>query len=319
MPGCSESTRVVGYLPCPRFRRDYMHYEGLTHVVCGWPELRQDADFDDMAGCIESCRWHANWHGKKVIVGCGGGAANQETWRSLIRETDPGFVAKQLVEFVKGFDSVVGVDLDLDDDVVKEPRFKDFVTRLHASKGDLQIWGTFRKSAVEKGNLAATLRLFDFVTLRAFDYLPQQPPWQIFDGPAEVGVAVQELKYYTGTLGLSSSKVNLGLPYHGWESSYNATLKPFSWSWSAIAAKFADDLQYDYADRVWFNGYTTMRKKVTLALQSGVGLAMFDIGQDVLGKTNSMTIFINKVKDEFRGNETHDRGDVQEHSIAALA
>jgi len=229
------------------------------------------------------------------------------------------------VDFVKAFDKVVGFDLDLDDDVVKEPRFKDFVTRLHtvASKSDLQIWGTFRKSGVEKGNLPLTLRLFDFVTLRAFDYLPQRPPWQIFDTPSSDSIAVQELKYYTGTLGLDSSKLNLGLPYHGWASSDNATLGPSQWSWSAIAARFGDDLQYDYADGVWFNGYTTMRKKVTLALQSGVGLAMFDIGQDILGGTNSMTIFIKKVKDEVRGKEAHDRGDVitleQEHSIAALA
>jgi len=303
MPGCSGNTRVVGNVPWYEYREDYMHWEGLTHVICGWMVGREDGSFDVYREVIH-CAAEARWVGKIVHVGLGGIATLKETWFEMMNKANVQRTANRLVEHVNSM-YVQGLNLDLEDDVVVHPSFKDFVSTLHTtfSKLGLKLSGNFRKSAVERGLLGETLRLFDFVNIRAFDILPTQAPWRFTAHPSSFNIAVQELKYYTEVLGLNRSNLNLGLPLHGWVESV-AGHEPWSRSWGRIAMRYPNDLHEDFTHGIWFNGWNTMRHKIHFALESGVGLAIFGTPEDTMWDKDCMTCFINETIVDFEGNKT---------------
>lgn len=273
-----------------------LRFDIVTHVNYAFAIPTKDGhvlplDNPDLARAVIK---KAHENGAKVCISLGGWSYEDIPLEATFREgtNTPEKIAALAEEIVAmaedfGFD---GVDVDWEyprtGDGSKE-QYEAFISLLHDKlkpKGMLLTAAVLAgvdsknepiRSAAEAQDRPSFDKL-DWVNLMTYDC----------DGPkhATYEFAENSVKYWVDVRGFAPKKLNLGLPFYG---------RPFPGDYHLLLEADPDAPEKDMVildgQEVWYNGRDTLRKKVALAKEYGLGGVMvWEISQDCEDQKKSL-------------------------------
>lgn len=271
----TDTHRVVGYIP--EHSSDCitsLDYSALTHVVASF------LAFDPPSQTLRTIVSHAKSQGVSAWVAIGGGGQVSSEWQSRMSEENADASAQAIVDSALEL-GVDGIDVDLEGELVTGGSYNTFVATL-ASKvraNNLGLSAALNQWTCSQSITDDTLALFDFVNLMAYDY---KGPWDTSEPLGDFSsyaVAENELDYYIDSRGLPASKVNLGVPFYGFDFSDKSHVTDFTWA--QIARDHPEQADNDNFDGKYYNGRTTIFAKAQLAKTRGASVMIWQLGQDV--------------------------------------
>lgn len=265
-----------------------LRFDIVTHVNYAFAIPTKDGHVLplDNPGLARAVTKKAHEHGAKVCISLGGWSYEDIPLEATFREATntPGKIAVLADEIVAmaeefGFD---GVDVDWEyprtGDGSKE-QYEAFISLLHDKlkpKGMLLTAAVLAgidsknepiRSASEAQDRSSFDKL-DWINLMTYDC----------DGPrhATYDFAANSVKYWTEIRGFEPEKLNLGLPFYG---------RPFPGDYRLLLDADSEALEKDMVvldgKEVWYNGRDTLRRKVALARECGLGGVMvWEISHD---------------------------------------
>ena len=228
----NASANVVGYLPQYKFDfNNNIDYCKLTHLNLAFANPGADGkliidDFNDIVVKAKSDNSKI-----KIYISVGGGYltdAQASIWSNSIdvKDNRPALI-NEIVSFVVD-NNLDGVDVDLEWQYVTSG-YSPFVIELKtalSAKGKgmtAALPGTTRFNNITD----EALETFDFINLMAYDFTG---PWN----PTASGQhssydnAVKSINYWKNTVGISGSKLTLGVPFYGYDFSNSSNVTPFT-------------------------------------------------------------------------------------------
>lgn len=262
--------RVVGYLPSYRMGTvNSIDFSALTHCNLSFMTysngtLTSGFSAGDVQTIVSKC--HAN--GVKALIAVGG-------WNGFNTSDGPFTTAAKRTSFVNQLMNYVntynldGVDLDLE--VTDAGVWNNFDALVSELSSRLKASGKLLTMAVGTwftgGIQNSTYQYFDFLNLMSYDYnqsgTGEVAPWsQIYD----------MISYY-GSRGVSNDKLVIGVPFYGYGAGGTA------YTYAEMVGSNAANANLDYANGVYYNGMSTIRKKAEYSKSYG-GTMIWEIGQD---------------------------------------
>lgn len=291
----SQTSRVVGYLPTYRFYlNEQIDYCKLTHLnICfANPDSLGNLEIENIEQIISTAK-NKNPH-ISIFVSLAGGALTAEQskiWSNYIDlpENRP-ILINSIVSFL-GKNNLDGVDIDLEWDNVTAG-YSDFILELKTS-----LINNFKTlSAAFPNNLKyenvsnEAINAFDFINIMSYD---ATGPWQ----PATVGqhssleFAILGINYWKNTVGVSSDRINLGLPFYGYDFVDGNTVNALTYN--QIVNLDTNNSYYDQVGNLYYNGRPTIRAKIDLANSEVGGVFVWEIGQDSFGELSLLSTIHN--------------------------
>lgn len=278
----AQNTRVLGYLPSYRFELSpQIEYCKLTHLnLCfGNP----DAEGNIIMQPIEDVMTDAKNSNPDIIIMislAGGYLTEQQAanWSNLIDipENRPAFIAK-IVDYVEtnGLD---GVDVDLEWDYVTSG-YSGFVVELQQA---LSAVGKTTTAALPNQTLFSNisqeaLNAFEFINIMAYD---ATGPWNpdVSGQHSSYDFSVAGIEFWKDNVGIPAEKLNLGLPFYGYEFVNATTVNSFTYADMVNQNTGYADL--DKVGNAYYNGRPTIESKVELANSLVGGSFVWEVGQD---------------------------------------
>ena len=278
----NASANVVGYLPQYKFDfNNNIDYCKLTHLNLAFANPGADGkliidDFNDIVVKAKSDNSKI-----KIYISIGGGYltdAQASIWSNSIdvKDNRPALI-NEIVSFVVD-NNLDGVDVDLEWQYVTSG-YSPFVIELKtalSAKGKgmtAALPGTTRFNNITD----EALETFDFINLMAYDFTG---PWN----PTASGQhssydnAVKSINYWKNTVGISGSKLTLGVPFYGYDFSSSSNVTSFT-----FGQMVSTNNSYSEIDNVgmkFYNGRPTIKSKVKLASEQVSGIMIWELGQD---------------------------------------
>jgi GH18 family chitinase len=236
-------------------------------------------------------------HGQKVRVFLSfGGGSPPPHLAELLKFNNRTSLVNGLVSAAEqyGFD---GVDVDLENALINAdyaPFVKELSTALKAKSklmtAALASWNS---------NLVAdsTLQLYDFINIMSYD---KTGPWNL-NNPGQhspFSMAEADFNYYHKTRNISAEKLFVGLPFYGYGFGTGA---PESMNYKDIiqaypGAELKDSVVVPGGGTLYYNGVTTIRQKVNMAITNRAGGVMiWQVRGDAAGE-KSLLKAINQEK-----------------------
>ena len=277
-----HTARVVGYLPTYRFYlNDKIDYCKLTHLNLAF--ANPDNNGNIIMPSIASIVSEAKTENPNIVI-CisiaGGGLSAEQAmyWSNLIDipSNRPGFISN-IVDYVLAND-LDGVDVDLEWNHVTSG-YSDFVIELDAqlNKHNKLLTVAFPQTRYDNVTDAA-LRVFDFINIMSYD---ATGPW----APSSPGqhssyqFSVDGINFWKNTLNIPAEKLTLGVPFYGYNFINATTVEAFTYN--EMVRQDANNANLDQIGRSYYNGMSTIRAKVNLANNKGLGgIMVWEIGQD---------------------------------------
>ena len=294
----AQTARVVGYLPSYRFSKSAeIEYCKLTHLnICfANPDKNGNLVIPDVTEVMEDARI-ANPDIVILISIAGGALSSQQIkdWKKYIDipSNRPGFI-KKIVNFVLDND-LDGVDVDLEWSRVTKGYSK-FVVGLDAAltaEGKM-LTVAFPNYTLFDNVSQAALDAFDFINIMSYD---ATGPWD----PSNVGphssyaFSKKGIEFWKDEVGISSDRLNLGVPFYGFNFIDNSTVK--SMTFGTIVALSPSNAYKDQVGKIYYNGINTIKKKVAMANKEVGGTMIWELGQDSFGKYSLLSTIHNKYK-----------------------
>ncbi len=289
--------RIVGYVPI-RGNLDSIikkiDFKKLTHINVAF--INPDS-LGNMAGSVGLSNLidKAHQENVKVLFSFGGGnppAYLKELLKPGKREN---WVANMLA-FSDDF-HFDGIDVDLEGDFI-DGNYEDFITALSIGlvpkhKLLTAAVATWNGQTISDKALA----LFDFINVMAYDHTG---PWNK-NNPGQHSSyqhAVSDFDYWNSKRGVSADKLVLGLPYYGY--GFGANIQD-SFTYGDILTRYpeagkADSVIVPDQGTIYYNGVSTITKKVKFVLKKqGGGVMIWQLLGDATGD-NSLLTLINKIK-----------------------
>jgi len=277
--------KVVGYTPSWAGSANDIQYDKLTHVNYAFLLPKADGGLEPLqneAKLISMVNL-AHAAGTKALIAVGGwdigdGGGNDSRFTTLAANpaTRTTFI-NNLISFVNQY-NLDGVDMDWEyPDPVNNGGNPDF-TALMTELGDaLHANGKELTAAVTAqgyygaGVDAEVFNVVDHLNIMAYDG---------GNGAAHSPYSYAEsaLNYWLGR-GLPASKAILGVPFYA---------RPSWKGFNTLLAEGADPMA-DIFGSDYYNGIPTIQAKTDLALQSGGGVMIWELSQDVAGQYSLLT------------------------------
>lgn len=274
--------RVVGYLPSYRFSlSNKIEYCKLTHLNLSF--ANPDSNGNLIMPSITSVISNARADNANIII-CislaGGALTNEEStnWADLIDTPSnrPSFIAN-IVDYVlaNGLD---GVDLDLEWNHVTSG-YSNFVIELDAALSAHNKLLTVAFPQVRYNNVTdAALNAFDFINIMSYD---ATGPWSpLSPGQHSSFQFSQEgINFWKNTVGISGEKLTLGVPFYGYDFVNSSTVNAFTYN--EMVQENVNNANLDQVGTAYYNGIPTIKSKVNLAHNNGIGgIMIWELGQD---------------------------------------
>jgi len=272
--------RVIGYIH-PHIggnEAEKIEFQKLTHLNIAFVnpdsagQLQLPPGFDSL---IEA----AHRYKVKVLASIGGGSHNPY-YAALLTDGNRLAFVQKLIKLTNEH-HLDGIDVDIENDNIDE-NYVRLVTDLSRQLKPLKKLLT---SAVATWNGEripdAALRKFDFINVMSYDetgpWRPEKP------GPhASFEKAENDLKYWSVTRKISAKKINLGVPFYGYcfGTKYNASMPYKDIIINFPGAEEKDVIMPDGGGAIYYNGLSTIKNKVKLALKQAGGIMIWELMQD---------------------------------------
>lgn len=233
----------------------------------------------------------------KVLMSLAGGSPPAYLKDMLVAGKREALV-KGLVEFAEKF-KLDGIDVDLEGDFIDQ-NYDAFVAEL---SGKLKPAGKLLTAAVAtwSGDRISdqTLTLYDIINIMSYD---QTGPWnKTKAGPhSTYEAALADFDYWNVTRKIPSEVLCLGLPFYGYGFGPDI---PESYDFNSIVRLFPGSEQNDLVDlpgkgTIYYNGLSTIQKKVKFALDKKAGGVMIWHLNGDAQKEKSLLLTIHAVKNK---------------------
>jgi len=270
------SFRVAGYLPDYRFSNiNFDAIKGLTDLIIFSAEPGPDGTLNTSR--IKACPWDSLLRFKtenriRLILTIGGWERS-EHFAKVAKSTKD---RKAFVDAVVAFAlsrRLDGIDIDWEHpkDASEEQAYAALLTEL---KDAFKLHGLLLTVTIAawqhlpKGAVAAV----DGVQVMAYDHDKEH---STFDG------AIKDVRTLLNA-GIPAKKIILGLPFYGRDIKTRDAE-----TYGAIAARHRPEPAVDQVGSMYFNGISTITRKVKHALQARLGGVMiWEIGQDATGENS---------------------------------
>lgn len=221
--------RVVGYFPAAAIMLDQYNpgLEYLTHINLWFFNLDRNGKISaPRVSSFELRKFIAKAHAvqTRVFISVGGGHVTSGTevgrrYLKLFREGRHQVIIDALIRFVES-NGIDGIDLDFEGDMMI-PEYNDFIVALAKAVSDkpYRLSGAFGYWGARKMRDAA-ITSFDFLNLMIYN---------------ESGLFDKELKdhssfahvektvdYWQNRRGIDKSKLVIGVPFYGWQRTFDA-------------------------------------------------------------------------------------------------
>ena len=299
----AQSKRVVGYLPTYRFGSNYsIEYCKVTHLnVCfANPDSNGKLQIDDFSAISK----RAKEQNPNIIISIslGGGvltALQMQTWANIINipVNRPAFIS-EIIGFVELY-NIDGVDFDLEWDAVTKG-YSDFVIELKDSLRFHNILLTAALPANYRYPLITdkALAAFDYINIMAYD---KTGPWAP-NNPGQHSsfeFAEQAISFWKSQ-GVKSEKLNLGVPFYGYN--FDNQNDVFGFSYATIVNANILNADTDQVGKGYYNGRPTIERKVELAAENTGGIMIWELAQDRFDEYSLLSAIHNRFT--FLGNTT---------------
>jgi len=292
----AQNARVIGYLPTYRFyASSQIEYCKLTHLnICfANPDTNGNLVMPDISTIMSDAK-NDNPNIVIMVSLAGASLTAQQTndWSNLIDipANRPAFITK-IVNFVLA-NNLDGVDVDLEWSHVTSG-YSDFVVELDAA---LDVHGKLITAALPNQTLFANINqnaldAFDFINIMSYDatggWAPNNPGQHSSYSFSQDGIS-----FWNTTVGIPGDKLNLGLPFYGYDFVNSTTVNAVTYAQMVAANPNNADL--DNVGTAYYNGRPTIEAKIALANTSVGGVLIWELGQDSFDQYSLLTTIHNK-------------------------
>lgn len=277
-----KGARVVGYLPTYRFSlSDKIEYCKLTHLNLAF--ANPDNNGNILMPNISSVISDARTVNPNIIIciALAGGALTTEqanNWSTLIDtpENRPAFISK-IVDYVLS-NNLDGVDVDLEWEHVTSG-YSDFVIELDKALNVHNKLLTVAFPQTRYNNVSdEALNAFDFINIMSYD---ATGPWASSNPGQHSSLQFSKdgITLWNKTIGISGNKLNLGVPFYGYNFVNATTVNAFAYS--EIVSEDTSNANKDHVGTAYYNGIPTIKAKVNLVNTTSIGgIMIWELGQD---------------------------------------
>jgi chitinase len=292
----AQNARTIGYLPTYRFSAsNQIDYCKLTHLNLSF--ANPDNAGNIIMPSINSVVTDAlNDNPNIVIMISLAGAAltvqQASDWSNLIDNpaNRPAFITK-IVNYVLA-NNLDGVDVDLEWSHVTSG-YSDFVIELEVA---LDAEGKLITAALPNQTLFTNINqnaldAFDWINIMSYD---ATGPWN----PSSPGqhssynFSQNGISFWKNTVCIPASKLNLGLPFYGYDFVNATTVNAFTYEQMVSANSSYADI--DNIGNAYYNGRPTIEAKVSLAVNEVGGILIWELGQDAFNQYSLLTTIHDK-------------------------
>ncbi len=294
-----DDFKIVGYLfshgdlDTASARLDFSK---ITHLNIAFINPDSLGQFKAPLGLAAAVR-RAHSNNVKVLMSIAGGSPPAYLKNMLVTGKREALV-KGLVEFAEKSD-LDGIDVDLEGDFIDQ-NYDAFVSEL---SGKLKPAGKLLTAAVAtwSGDRISdqTLALYDIINIMSYD---QTGPWnKTKAGPhSTYEAALADFDYWNVTRRIPSAVLCLGLPFYGYGFGPDI---PESYDFNSIVRLFPGSEFNDLVDipgkgTIYYNGLSTIQKKVKFALDKNAGGVMIWHLAGDAQKEKSLLLTIHAIKNK---------------------
>lgn len=287
----TKAFRIIGYVPSwtdvEAFTQNF-DFKQVTHLNYAFQNPDAQGNLVGSNIGLKDLVEKAHANDVKVLVSIGGGGAAEgivkEYFHNLISTSEKraAFIHK-LTVYLSTY-QLDGLDVDEEGPAINA-NYGAFIQQLADS---LKPKGYLLTTAVGWGreNIEnATLPLFDYITLMAYDNTGdwnQNRPGQ----HSPYWFAEEMIDDYIAR-GVKKENLCLGLPFYG----YGFYKSAGSYNYKTILEKFPDAWQADQVgDTIYYNGINTIRKKTKLALAETSGVMIWELSNEVTGQRSLLKV-----------------------------
>ena len=273
--------KVVAYLPkYTSSLEDHINafdFTKITHLNIAFFNPDATGNFPASQGTgLNAIVTKAHLNNVKVLLSIGGGSL-RPNYSDLLKDANRANFVSKVVALVALYNAD-GVDIDLEGDNIDE-NYNVFITDLSAQ---LKPSGKLLTAAVAWWTRARinndALAAFDFINVMAYDKAGSEH--------SPYSYATQHIAYWKGDRGLPASKIIVGVPFYGWYTKDDGSLKEMSYK--EVLAGYPGSENKDFITRtdgyvLNYNGIPTIQNKTALSLGEGGGIMFWQVLQDNAG------------------------------------
>ncbi len=293
--------KVVGYYLLNHLLTDtiqndsnYTFLDKVTHVNLAFVNPDTSGNFFQYPA-LDFFIQKAHKKNVKVLVSIAGGGPHTY-YSALLQDEKRKMLVDNLVSLVTRYD-LDGIDVDLEGNDI-DMNYEAFVTDLAAVLKPLKKLMTAAIATAYKDQLSdKALQQFDFLNIMSYD---RTGPWNpLKPGPhSPYSMAEEDLEYWNKTRLIPKEKLVIGVPFYGYGFGSGNT-QAVSMNYKEIVASYpnavlSDTLILQDGKILYYNGYSTIKKKTKLAAQKAGGIMIWQLLGDAPGET-SLLKMINQI------------------------
>ncbi|WP_035646938.1 glycosyl hydrolase family 18 protein [Flavobacterium sp. ASV13] len=293
-----KTARVVGYLASDNFNKmTSIQFCKLTHLNIAFANPDKNGNII-FTGDIDALVKYAKSVNPNIIISISlaGGVISDEqalNWSSLIDKPENRPVLIQnIINFVE-LHHLDGVDIDLEWNAVTIG-YSGFVIELKKSLFEhKKIMTAALPNNTRFENISAeALNAFDFLNIMAYD---STGPWTP-NNPGQHSsfeFAKNGIDFWHKLQNVPSEKLTLGVPFYGYNFTYpNVT----SSTYGQIVEAGKQFAELDELGKIYYNGRSTISKKVEYAAQNTGGIMIWELAQDSFDEYSLLEVIHQKYK-----------------------
>lgn len=281
-----SQVKVVAYVPNWIDLNSFAYtisYDKLTHINIAFENIADASGNLSFSSANNVLIQQAKAHNVKVLISIGGGGIENNTtllgWYSnLLKDANRAAFIQKISNYISSH-NLDGIDVDLEGSAIDD-NYGKFITDL-ANK--LRPQGKIISAALGSTWWAGGDRVpssaipyFDYINIMAYDLTG---PWSSPGQHSPYSFAESSLNYWLGR-GLPASKAILGVPFYGY--GFNDLYNTDGYTYTQIVTNYPGAENSDQVGNViYYNGISTIKQKATLGKNSGGGVMIWELSQDI--------------------------------------
>ncbi|EAR02086.1 glycosyl hydrolase family 18 protein [Maribacter sp. HTCC2170] len=288
--------RVVGYLPYYRFfNSNKIDYCKLTHLNLAFANPDNEGNLivpESINDVVNDAR---SRNGDILIfISLAGGSLSVEqeiNWSSFVDDnTKTSTLVDKIIDYVL-LNDLDGVDVDLEWSHVTIG-YSNFILTLNQAlkKEDKLLTAALPNNTRFEHINDAALAAFDFINIMAYD---GTGPWNA-NNPGQhssYDFAENGIDFWNSSQNINSDRLTLGVPFYGYDFTNQEVV---SFTYGQMIEESTEFADLDESTQRYYNGRSTIERKVELAVKRTGGIMIWELGQDSFDQYSLLNTIHNK-------------------------